>query len=147
MDKQTKMDTCKHHAAGHEKDFCAFLNKWYDKSSWRLWTECEFCKHYDPIDTQSPEPQKNPPSEKQISFANAISSELGIGLPKEKTKQSLFLFIQEHRPAYDKRMLERKRSVDKSNYGYHWHEGSADIEQDDADYAEAEGVGFMGIGW
>lgn len=43
------------------------------------------------------------PTKKQLEFASAISKSLGIELPKDKTRQSLFLFIRDNRPEYDRR--------------------------------------------
>ena len=144
MDSRTKMATCNHHTADREKDYCSLLNAWYGRGaskSWPLWNECKNCTHHDNDNTQPHESRKNPPTEKQISFANAISSELGVGLPKEKTRQSLFLFIQEHRPAYDNRMLERSRKHTRRRRSFDW-SGVIDRD-DDLDMADALGIDIM----
>ena len=44
----------------------------------------------------------NPPTEKQIKYAEAISSSLGVPLPKELTRQSLFLFIKSNKQEFDR---------------------------------------------
>lgn len=41
------------------------------------------------------------PTEKQVRFAEAISAALGLPMPKERTRQSLFLFIRDNRAEYD----------------------------------------------
>ena len=51
----------------------------------------------------------NPPTEKQMKFAEIIAAALNIKLPQEKTRQSLFLFIREHRPRFDKEQKEFRR--------------------------------------
>lgn len=45
---------------------------------------------------------KSPPTKKQIDFASAIAKSLGVELPNPQTKQSLFLFIKENRPKFEK---------------------------------------------
>ena len=47
------------------------------------------------------------PTEKQMNYAIAIASELGINLPKERTKQSLYQFIKENKPAFDETYEQR----------------------------------------
>lgn len=43
------------------------------------------------------------PTDRQMQFASAIAEALGMELPAEKTRQSLFLFIRDNRPKYDAR--------------------------------------------
>lgn len=50
---------------------------------------------------------KRPATAKQLKFAMAISRELDIKLPDERTRQSLFLFIRDNRPKYDNLMHNR----------------------------------------
>lgn len=45
---------------------------------------------------------ENPPTKKQIEFASAIAKSLGVVLPDPQTRQSLFLFIKENRPKFEK---------------------------------------------
>jgi len=59
---------------------------------------------------QQSAPGPRPPTERQVKFAGAIADALGIELPEKKTRQSLFLFIRDHRPQF-----EEKRSVDRHN--------------------------------
>ena len=47
------------------------------------------------------------PTEKQLKYAIAIARELGINLPKERTKQSLYQFIKENKPAFDETYEQR----------------------------------------
>lgn len=51
-----------------------------------------------------------PPTEKQMKFAEIIAAALRIKLPQEKTRQSLFLFIRDNRPRFDKEQKESRRS-------------------------------------
>lgn len=50
-----------------------------------------------------------PPTEKQLKFATAIAARLDIEMPVERTRQSLFLFIREHRPRFDEKQRESRR--------------------------------------
>lgn len=43
------------------------------------------------------------PTDRQMQFASTIAETLGIELPAEKTRQSLFLFIRDNKPKYDAR--------------------------------------------
>lgn len=72
------------------------------------------------------------PTDKQMRFASAIAETLGIELPAEKTRQSLFLFIRDNKPEYDAR--QRASRVD-------WTE-CLDREED-CDMAEAMGIDLM----
>ena len=45
-----------------------------------------------------------------MQFAAAIAKALRIDLPAERTRQSLFLFIRDHRP-----LFEEKKLVDRHN--------------------------------
>lgn len=47
-----------------------------------------------------------PPTAKQLKFARAIARALAIEMPAERTRQSLFLFIREHRPEFDRMQRE-----------------------------------------
>ena len=51
-----------------------------------------------------------PPTEKQLKFATAIAEALGIELPAEKTRQSLFLFIRDNRPEFDEKQKKPRCS-------------------------------------
>ena len=42
-----------------------------------------------------------PPTEKQLEFGKKIAELLGINLPQEKTRQSMFLFIRDNKPKFD----------------------------------------------
>ena len=42
-----------------------------------------------------------PPTDKQKEFAREIGRVLGISLPEPQTRQSLFLFIRAHKPAFE----------------------------------------------
>lgn len=44
-----------------------------------------------------------PPTEKQLKFASAIAARLGIEMPAERTRQSLFLFIRDNEPEFRQR--------------------------------------------
>ena len=44
-----------------------------------------------------------PPTDNQMQFALEIANALGIEIPTEKTRQSLFLFIRDNKPEYDAR--------------------------------------------
>lgn len=73
-----------------------------------------------------------PPTEKQLSFAKIIATELMIELPEEKTRQSLFLFIRDNKPKFDDR--QRKRRWD-------WTEC---LDRDeDLDIADAMGIDIL----
>lgn len=48
-----------------------------------------------------------PATEKQISFAKAISGVTGKPLPEEKTRQSMFLFIRDNVDEYRSRIPKR----------------------------------------
>lgn len=54
-----------------------------------------------------------PASEKQIIFASKIAWVLDIDIPKEKTAQSYFLFIQEHLEEYQIKKKERDEAIRK----------------------------------
>lgn len=41
------------------------------------------------------------PTEKQVQLAEAISAVLGLKMPEEMTRQSLFLFIRDNKAEYD----------------------------------------------
>ena len=41
------------------------------------------------------------PTEKQVKFAEAISAVIGLPIPEERTRQSLFLFIRDNKAKYD----------------------------------------------
>lgn len=41
------------------------------------------------------------PTEKQVQLAEAISAVLGMKMPEEMTRQSLFLFIRDNKAEYD----------------------------------------------
>ena len=53
------------------------------------------------------------PSKAQVKFARAIADRLGIALPDPATRQSLFIFIRDHRPEFDKQRL--KESFERHN--------------------------------
>ena len=44
-----------------------------------------------------------PPTEKQLKFAGAIAARLGIEMPAERTRQSLFMFIRDNEPEFRRR--------------------------------------------
>lgn len=46
---------------------------------------------------------QRPPTEKQVKFAFAIAERLNMRLPRIRTRQSLFLFIRDNRPEFDRR--------------------------------------------
>lgn len=46
---------------------------------------------------------QRPPTERQVKFASAIAERLDIRLPRVRTRQSLFLFIRDNRPEFDRR--------------------------------------------
>lgn len=75
-----------------------------------------------------PQDRGRPPTEKQLKFADAIAARLGIELPAEKTRQSLFLFIRDNEPEF-----RRQRP--------HWTDM---LDRDeDCDIAEAMGIDLM----
>ena len=51
-----------------------------------------------------------PASEKQIVFASKIAWVLKIDMPKEKTAQAYFLFIQEHLEEYQIKKKEQEEA-------------------------------------
>lgn len=65
------------------------------------------------------------PTEKQMRLAEAISAVLGLKMPKEMTRQSLFLFIRDNKAEYD---VMRTESLDRD---------------DDCYMAEAIGIDIM----
>jgi hypothetical protein len=58
-----------------------------------------------------------PATEAQKKFAEAIAKELSIDLPKEVTRQSLFLFIRDNRPKFDE-MQKNKRMQKKTRWNW-----------------------------
>lgn len=54
-----------------------------------------------------------PASEKQIIFASKIAWILDIDMPKEKTAQAYFSFIQEHLEEYKIKKKERDEAIRK----------------------------------
>lgn len=73
-----------------------------------------------------------PATEAQKKFAEAIAKELSIDLPKEVTRQSLFLFIRDNRPAFDKRVANsRTPRGHAGHYGPYGQEGEFYEGQDD----------------
>ena len=46
------------------------------------------------------------PTEKQVQLAEAISAVLGLKMPEEMTRQSLFLFIRDNKAEYDAMQTE-----------------------------------------
>ena len=52
------------------------------------------------------------PTGRQVSFARAISAALGIALPELWTRQSLFLFIRDNRPRFERNRTFGMLSLD-----------------------------------
>lgn len=46
---------------------------------------------------------KRPPTEKQERLAEMIHKATGVNLPDEKTRQSLFIYIRDNKPEFDKK--------------------------------------------
>lgn len=59
------------------------------------------------------------PTEKQISYAEAISNTLHIDLPNPMTRQSLFIFIRDNIEAYKKEQNKIKTMQYYQNYNYY----------------------------
>ena len=73
-----------------------------------------------------------PATEAQKKFAEAIAKELSIDLPKEVTRQSLFIFIRDNRPAFDKCVANSRTSSGRAgNYGLYGREVEFYEGQDD----------------
>lgn len=79
---------------------------------------------------------KRPATDKQIKFATSIARELGIKLPDEQTRQSLFLFIRDNRPKYD--CLMHNRRVE--SIAYHSEDPDPIDPDEDAMMMEAYGL-------
>ena len=73
-----------------------------------------------------------PPTEKQLEFGKKIAELLGINLPQEKTRQSMFLFIRDNKPKFDE-MQKKTR----------WNWLDCLDREEDADIAEAMGIDIM----
>lgn len=79
----------------------------------------------------SPQDRGRPPTEKQLKFAAAIAETLHVRLPFVQTRQSLFLFIRDNRPRYERL---------KGGFS-HWTDY---LDRDeDSDIAEAMGIDLM----
>lgn len=78
------------------------------------------------------EKRQRPPTERQVEFASAIAERLNIRLPRIRTRQSLFLFIRDNRPKFEKSQAEK---------GWNWTD-CLDREED-ADMAEAMGIDIL----
>ena len=59
-----------------------------------------------------------PPTERQLKFAVAIAESLHVRLPQIQTRQTLFLFIRDHRPRFDElqNRLPTPEDVDPDPY-------------------------------
>ena len=90
-----------------------------------------------------------PASEKQIIFASKIAWVLDIDMPKEKTAQAYFSFIQEHIEEYQIKKKEQeearrkyllKHPKSKAHSKRYW---QVTDEEQDADWAAAMDFGWM----
>lgn len=84
-----------------------------------------------------------PPTEKQLSFAKIISTELMVELPEEKTRQSLFLFIRDNRPEFDAIQQNKKFDAIQRNKRRDWAECLVKVFRH---IAESMGIGIL-AGW
>lgn len=69
---------------------------------------------------------KRPPTASQERFAEIIRQVTGVKLPDELTRKSLFLYIRDNKPAYDKITREARKC-----YRHSWLD-TLDREQDEA---------------
>lgn len=79
------------------------------------------------------------PTDKQMQFATSIAETLGIELPAERTRQSLFLFIRDNMPRF-----KQKRSMDRHNARVHAvayeSENPAGVDESDWAFMDAMGI-------
>lgn len=76
-----------------------------------------------------------------MQFASTIANALGIELPAERTRQSLFLFIRDHKPLFEKKIQVKRRNARVHAVAY---ESEAPDEDPDPDndwaFMDASGI-------
>lgn len=83
------------------------------------------------------------PSRAQIRFAEAISLKLGIAMPDICTRQSLFIYIRDHRQEFDKqKMKERCERHNARVAAIAYESENEDIGQDFPEYPTMEDMGL-----
>lgn len=79
------------------------------------------------------------PTDRQMQFASTIARTLGIELPVEKTRQSLFLFIRDNKSKFEEKMLVDRHNARVNAVAY----ASEDpMGPDDSDWALMDAMGI-----